>query len=469
MTKSKNAMKYRNNREAQNIEFKTTWRDEYLKAICAFANAEGGKLIIGVDDKGDPIGVKNPKKLLEDTPNKVKDILGIIPKVIIEKRKSKDVMVIEIEPSHAPISYKGNFFVRSGSTTQELKNKELTRFLISKSDRDWDEYVEEKSSIEDINIETIERFKEIAVKRLPFVKEEKDNLEFLEKLNLLEDGKIKRAGILLFGKNPKKFYTSAYIKIGKFLTNTDILSTDDVEGNLFEQVEKAIELLRVKYLISEIKFEGIYRKEVLEYPEEALREAIINAIIHRNYVGAHTQLKIYPDKLILWNEGILPKEIKIQDLKKNHPSRPRNELLADVFFKAGLIEAWGRGTIKIIDECKKTGLPEPEFREEFGGFSVYFYKDIYTEENLRKIGLNERQIRAVMYVKKKGEITNKEYQEIANTTKKTASRDLGNLVEKEVFNQVGTTGKGTYYVLEKTKGTQRGHKGDKWSIKEAKD
>ncbi|GAG70599.1 unnamed protein product, partial [marine sediment metagenome] len=323
--------------------------------------------------------------------------------------------------------------------------KELTRFLISKSDRDWDEYVEEKSSIEDINIETIKRFKEIAVKRLPFIKEDKDNLKFLEKLNLLEDGKIKRAGILLFGKNPKKFYTSAYIKIGKFLTNTDILSTDDVEGNLFEQVEKAIELLRVKYIISEIKFEGIYRKEVLEYPEEALREAIINAIIHRNYVGAHTQLKIYPDKLILWNEGILPKEIKIRDLKKNHPSRPRNELLADVFFKAGLIEAWGRGTIKITDECKNTGLPEPEFREEFGGFSVYFYKDIYTEENLRKIGLNERQIRAVMYVKEKGEITNKEYQEIANTTKKTASRDLGNLVGKEVFNQVGTTGKGTYY------------------------
>lgn len=116
-------MKYRNNRESQNIEFKTTWRDEYLKVICAFANTEGGKLIIGVDDKGNLTGVKNPKKLLEDTPNKVKDILGIIPKVIIEKRKSKDVMVIEIEPAYAPIPYKGNFFVRSGSTTQELKDR----------------------------------------------------------------------------------------------------------------------------------------------------------------------------------------------------------------------------------------------------------------------------------------------------------------------------------------------------------
>lgn len=226
---------------------------------------------------------------------------------------------------------------------QELKGKELTKFLISKSDRDWDEYAEEKGSIDDIDIKTVERFKEIAIKRLPFVKGEKDNLKLLQKLNLLENGKLKRAAILLFGKNPKRFYTSAFIKIGKFLTDTDIVASDDVEGNLFKQVEKAIELLRTKYLISEIRFEGIYRKEELEYPEEALREAIINAVIHRDYIGAHTQLKIYPDKLILWNEGTLPKDIKIAGLKKSHPSRPRNELLADVFFKAGLIEARGVG------------------------------------------------------------------------------------------------------------------------------
>ena len=125
-------------------------------------------------------------------------------------------------------------------------------------------------------------------------------------------------------------------------------------------------LLKTKYLVSEIKFERIYRKEELEYPEEALREAIINAVIHRDYIGAHTQLKVYSDKIILWNDGGLPNEIKIEDLKKNHLSKPRNELLADIFFKAGLIETWGRGTIKITDECSNAGLPEPEFKEEFG-------------------------------------------------------------------------------------------------------
>lgn len=133
-------------------------------------------------------------------------------------------------------------------------------------------------------------------------------------------------------------------------------------------------MLRVKYLLSNITYEGIYRKDNMEYPEEALREAIINAVIHRSYMGAHTQLRIDPDSLNLWNEGALPPDIKIDDLKKWHLSRPRNEFLADAFFKAGMIEAWGRGTIRIVDECKKAGLPEPEFREEFGGFSVRFRK-----------------------------------------------------------------------------------------------
>jgi len=145
-----------------------------------------------------------------------------------------------------------------------------------------------------------------------------------------------------------------------------------------------MEILRTKYFLSEIKFEGIYRKEELEYPEEVLREAVINAVIHRDYIGPHTQLKIYPDKLILWNEGKLPREIKIEDLKKNHLSKPGNELLADIFFKAGLIEAWGRGTVEIVNLCKNYGLPEPEFEEYFGGFMVTFYKDMLCGGNFKE-------------------------------------------------------------------------------------
>ena len=145
----------------------------------------------------------------------------------------------------------------------------------------------------------------------------------------------------------------------------------------------------------------------------------------------------------------MPNEIKIEDLKKNHLSKPRNELLADIFFKAGLIETWGRGTIKITDECNNAGLPEPEFKEEFGEFAVYFLKDIYTEDMLKKTGLNERQIKAVRYIKKHGSINLSDLKKlIQGVTEKTLYRDLQGLGNKEILIEIGEK-KGRKYKLSK--------------------
>jgi len=160
------------------------------------------------------------------------------------------------------------------------------------------------------------------------------------------------------------------------------------------------------------------------------------------------------------NEGKLPPEVPVEKLKTNHLSKPRNTLLAEIFYFAGLIESWGRGTIKIVDNCLKQGLPEPDFIEEYGVMKVVFYKDRFTDECLEKLGLNERQIKAVMYVKEKGKITNKEYQQIAGVSKPTATRELTTLVDMGLFQQQGITGKGTFYELKK--GSQRAqttHKG----------
>ncbi len=360
--------------ENQNKEYKQAWNDNCLKTICAFANTGDGKLFIGIDDEGNPMGVKDAARYLDDIPNKTKDILGITPDVTVKKKAGKDIIEVTVAPSSAPISYHGRFYTRSGSSSVEIKGHALVDLLMRKSGRSWDGFIEEGATLKDIDTSAINKFRKLAAKKIPQIAAEKNVQAILQKLNLLEKGKLRRAAVLLFGKNPKKFYITAYIKIGKFVSATDLISTDDIEGNLFDQVDKAIEMLRVKYLLSNITYEGIYRKDNMEYPEEALREAIINAVIHRNYMGAHTQLRIDPDSLNLWNEGGLPPGIAVADLKKWHLSRPRNELLADVFFKAGMIEAWGRGTVKIVDECKKAGLPEPEFREEFGGLSVHFRK-----------------------------------------------------------------------------------------------
>ena len=360
--------------ENQNKEFKQAWNDNCLKTICAFANTGGGKLYIGIDDEGKPVGVKDAAKYLDDIPNKTKDILGITPEVKLKKKNGREILEVTVAAFSAPISYHGRFYTRSGSSSIEIKGPELVEMLMQKSGRSWDGFIEERATLKDIDPAAIRKFRELAAAKIPQIVKEKSVEAILQKLNLLDKGKLRRAAVLLFGKNPKQFYITAYIKIGKFVSATDLISTDDIEGNLFDQVDKAIEILRIKYLLSNITYEGIYRKDNMEYPEEALREAIINAVIHRNYMGAHTQLRIDPESLNLWNEGGLPPGIGVADLKKWHLSRPRNELLADVFFKAGMIEAWGRGTIKIVDECKKAGLPEPEFREQFGGLSVHFRK-----------------------------------------------------------------------------------------------
>ena len=360
--------------EGQTIEFKKEWRDDILKTVSGFANTDGGTIYIGIDDKGRSVPLKGPKKLLENISNKIKDILGIVADVRTIKKPRKQAIKITIKKYTAPISYKGAFHIRSGSTTTELKGIELSRFLLSRAGTTWDNVVEPKALLKDISVKTIRHFQQLAKTRFPFIAREKSVKLILQKLNLAEKGRLKRGAILLFGKDPKKYFTSAFIQAGRFISESEVVSTDLIEGNLFEQVEKTIEILRLKYLENRFYYEGIYRKEDLIYPEDALREAVINAVIHRDYMGPHTQLRVYDDKLWLWNTGKLSEEITFDKLKKPHSSYPRNELLADVFFKAGFIEAWGRGTLKIVEKCREKDLPEPEFSEMTGGFLVSFFK-----------------------------------------------------------------------------------------------
>ena len=434
--------------ETQSVEFKSLWKDDFLKIISSFANLEGGELFIGIDDEGNVIGVKQSKNLMEVIPNKISGKLGIIPSVKLEKKDKQDVIHIEINPSSVPISYNGKFYVRSGSTTRELRDNELAHFLITKMGRTWDDFIEERTSIEDIDYDTVERFKRLAMDRIPSISMEKDCKTVLEKLDLISNGKVKRAAVLLFGKKPQKCYFHANVRIGKFLTDTEILTDDRIEGNLFIQLEKSLDVLRTKYLKTEISFEGIHRRDILEYPYEALKEAIINALIHRDYLStSEIQIRIYNDKMIIMNSGKLPRDIPAERLKTIHPSKPRNRLLAQVFYFAGLIEGWGRGTLKIVDECVTHGLPEPDFIEDSGTMMVYLYKDQWTEENLRKMDLNDRQIKAVMYMKKEGTINLSSYKELVqDVNEKTLYRDLINLVDRGTIRSIGEK-KGRKYVL----------------------
>jgi len=434
-------------KESQTTEFKPNWQDEYLKIVCAFANTDGGELILGIDDKGNPVGLKNTKKLLEDLPNKIRNKLGIIASVTIDTREEKEIIHIQILPSSVPISYDGKYYIRSGSTIQELKGSELSQFLLKKMGKTWDS-ISSEAGFSEIDTSALGNFKNLAKNRIPSISELDSIKKIFTNLELLTDnGDITNAGILLFGKRPQKFFISAKTRVGRFKTPTDIIDTVIAEGNLLEQLDATIEAIK-KHLNVRFEIKGIQREDIWDYPIEALREAVINALIHKDYSStAEIQIRIYDDKIWIWNPGKLPPQLTIEDLKKEHSSYPRNPLIAYTFYLAGLIERWGSGTRRIVDLCKAQGLPEPEYKEEQGGFSVWFYKDIYNEENLRKMGLNERQIRAVMYMKQKGRITNREYQELNQCSRNTASNDLKTLTQKGIIKESGKKGAGSYYVI----------------------
>lgn len=436
--------------ENQNIEWKESWRDEYLKWICGFANAKGGKIFIGKNDKGEVTGVENHKRLMDDIPNKIQTLLGIICDVDLHEEDGKHYIEIDVKPYDVPISYQGKYHYRSGSTKQELRGNALNEFLLKKAGKTWDDVVETRASISDIDTNAIEAFKKGAAnsKRLPFIEKENDIPRILENLLLTENGNLKRSAVLLFGKNPERFYINAFVKIGKFgSSDTDLKYQEIVEGNAYQLADKVLEVLDRKFFVSPISYEGLQRVEGWEYPYEAIRETILNAIVHRDYMGAPIQISVYDDKLIVWNEGSLPDDMTIEDLKKKHSSRPHNPILASAFFKGGLIEAWGRGTLKIVDECKKAGLPEPDIEKNSGGISVIIYKKINSEKHPEHIDLNERQTKAVEYVKLNGRITNKEYQKINNISRETATIDLRSLVKLGILKSSGTRGAGAFYEL----------------------
>jgi ATP-dependent DNA helicase RecG len=267
-------------------------------------------------------------------------------------------------------------------------------------------------------------------------------------LQLTENEYLKRAAILLFHPNPDNFVTGAYIKIGYFEADDDLKFQDEVHGNLFEQIEKTIDLLFSKYIKSSISYEGLNRVEKYEYPKDAIREALLNAVSHKDYSGGvPIQISVYNDKIIFWNEGQLPDNWTIEKLLTKHPSKPYNPDIANALFRSGYIESWGRGTLKMINECIQFGIPKPKYFYDMSGFWVEFRKDVFDMEYLKSLGLNERQIQAIKYLKESGRINNREYQTINDCSRNTASNDLSELVDKNILRSSGQKGVGSYYAL----------------------
>jgi ATP-dependent DNA helicase RecG len=452
--------------ESQSFEFKESFNEGVLKTISAFANTKGGTILIGVSDNKEVVGFKISDKDLEAITNKIVDSLGFTPEIENISINKRNLLKIEVQKSSVPISCKGIYYKRVGNTTREMTFEDLSRFF--RRDLRWEVLTNDKFKLEDLDEEVIKNFLALGREkgRLIALNDKEPNEDILTKIGLIESGRITNACMLLFGKNPQQFFFGAKTRVVRLKDNITIIGDRWIQGNLFTQYTETEEAIKnninVRY---EIK--GFEREDIWDYPLPALREAIANALVHRDYFKQREiQIKIYDDKIWFNNLGGLAEEMSLEQLLKAHTSKPRNPLIAHIFYLAGIIESVGSGIERMRNSLKSMGLPELKIEANHSEFNLWFMKDIYTEEYLRSLGLNDRQIRAVIYVKERGRITNKEYQEILGVSKKTASRDFEGLVNLGVFEKVGITGKGTYYSL---KGSQRSQTGHNGVIKGSKD
>lgn len=448
-------------KENQAVEFKESWRDDYLRWVCGFANAHGGALIIGKNDRGEAVGVAESAKLLEELPNKIRDLLGIIVEVNLIAEEGAELLEVNVPAYTNPISYRGHYYIRSGSTLQEIKGAALDRFLLQKQGRTWDSVPLPGVAINDLSLVSLKKFRELATVsgRLSDTDLSAADPELLEKLKLTEGSYLKRSAVLLFHEDPNRFITGAFVKIGFFVSESELAYHDEIHGSLFSQAHTVIDLLRTKYMKAAIIYEGLQRIERFPVPYEALREAVLNALVHRDYsVPAPIQIRVYENKLKIWNPAVLPEEWSLKTLLGAHASHPYNPDVANAFFRSGEIESWGRGIERIFSACRSSDSPPPSIQLEGHDLWVEFpFSDNYLDTMRGKVSSKgsatqettqeTTQEKIVLLLKKKPSITRRELAQELALSEDGIKYHLRKLKEQNRIRHVGATKKGYWEVL----------------------
>ena len=276
-------------RESQNVEYKSSWHDEYLKWICGFANAQGAVMYFGVDNDHEVVGLENVDRLMEDIPNKIVTTMGIVVDVNLLEQDGLEYIEVVIEPSNIPINYRGKYYYRSGSTMQELRGPALQQFVLKKMGRSWDDVANDRAKIDDIDRDAIDYFlrKGIDAQRIPEDQRNSSTVDVLSNLGLVDDnGGLKNAAILLFGKKPQKFFPSAQFKIGRFgRDEADLMFQDVIEGNIIQMADRVMDILQAKYFIRIIQAQTFRCTYMMIIWRFGMKESFPRVTPKRHYMG----------------------------------------------------------------------------------------------------------------------------------------------------------------------------------------
>ena len=412
--------------EGQTVERKESlslWRD-IVETCAAFATAQGGKVFVGVADDGRITGVQIGKGTLEDLANRIAQNTTpkVVPAITTQDEPGATVIIVDV-PEHQtkPVTAFGRPYRRSGRTNQVLSASEVAELYLASRGLTWDQTVESDASLSDIDPEKVRKFlsRAIAERQWP-IDPQTPVQQALNQLDLIRNGQLTVAALLLFGQRPQHFLVQGYLRCARFKGNSEVefLDMKVIEGDIVAQVEEAMAFVQRNIRMA-AKIEGqLARKERWEYPLDAVREGIINAVCHRDYADSgNVVVKIFDDQLEIWNPGSLPLDLTVDDLRKSHESKPRNKLIARAFFLIKYIEQFGTGTGRMIstDRREAGSARSRSLSRAHLHFGPYSIGQFQPKGNSGNLGLKEGQVKATgqPHALNKGKISRLEYEQIA--------------------------------------------------------
>ena len=377
--------------ESETVEYKNSFDREIIETLAAFANTKGGKVFVGISDNGKVKGVQLNKESVQAWINQAKQLTSqaIIPDAETITLNGKQVVILSVPESPIkPVACKGRYYKRIKNANHQLSVSEVVNMHLRTFNSSWDFHIDEYHTEKEISLQKVQNF----IERASLNKETMlmdDPITVLQKFELMREGKITYACFLLF-MAAESFIST--IELGRFQTETIIKDGATLKADLFSEVEGVMGFIKKHINKAYIITGRPQREERWDYPLDAIREIVINAIIHRDYTSsADSILKVFDDKIEIFNPGMLPEGITVDKLLKgNYVSIARNKKVAEVFRAAGLIEKYGSGITRILKAFKDYGLPPPEFKEMSGGFMVTVYKK--TEQVGTKLALSRHQV-----------------------------------------------------------------------------
>jgi ATP-dependent DNA helicase RecG len=397
-----------------------------------------------VADDGRITGVQIGKGTLEDLANRIAQNTTpkVVPTITTQGEPGATVIILDV-PEHQtkPVTAFGRPYRRAGRTNQVLSASEVAELYLASRGLTWDQTVESDASLSDIDPEKVRKFlsRAIAERQWP-IDPQTPVQQALNQLDLIRSGQLTVAALLLFGQRPQHFLVQGYVRCARFKGNSEVefLDMKVIEGDIVAQVEEAMAFVQRNIRMA-AKIEGqLARKERWEYPLDAVREGIINAVCHRDYADSgNVVVKIFDDRLEIWNPGSLPLDLTVDDLRKSHESKPRNKLIARAFFLIKYIEQFGTGTGRMISDCREAGVPEPEFESRAASFRAVFRRTI-TRAPFEGLGLSDAQINALHNVEINGRISRVEYEQIAGVSPAAAKRQIASLIKKRLLVKKGS-------------------------------